>query len=207
MAVVTGLMVAAPMLGWHRIREKVPGGAVWCVLVILIGLVFLHPWVFTHVANVVLKRLGRQPLRTRIPFRDYVLPLLTTFGQWVFIGLALWCMTRSVTGPSLTLSRAPLFMAIAALAMTVSYLAFFSPGGVGVREEIFLLALAPLAHVGNEKATLIAVAIRILQTLVEIILTGIGLLVLRSLKTTAPAAGEGSGDSGCTAPTGTAQQI
>jgi uncharacterized membrane protein YbhN (UPF0104 family) len=176
MAVITGLMVAAPLLGWRPVRERLPGAWLWCSGVMLIGLILLHPAIFTRIANAVLKRLGRQPLRTEVPLRDYAAPLIATFGQWVFIGLGLWCITRSVSGPSLHLYRSLFFMAVAALGMTVGYLTLI-PGGLGIRDGLFLLALTPVL---GDRAALVAVAMRILQTLVEITLTGVGALALWS---------------------------
>jgi hypothetical protein len=185
MAVIAGLMVAAPLLGWRPVQATVPGAMGWCILVLIVGLVFLHPRVFTTFANFGLKLLGRQTLRTTITLRDYAGPLVVTFGQWLFIGLGLWCMTRSVAGPALGPRQLPFFVAVAALAMTISYLALFAPGGIGVREGIFLLALAPI--VGKEQAAVVTVAMRVLQTLVEMVLAGVGLMVLRSLKMAEPA--------------------
>jgi len=177
MAVITGLMVAAPLLWWAPVRDRVPGARVWCTMVLMLGIVFLHPRVFTTIANFGLRLLKREPLRTSITLRDYAAPLMVTFGQWVFLGLALWCMTRSVAGHALPFRLAPFFMAVTALGMTIGYLALIAPGGIGVREGIFLAALLPI--VGPPVAVII-VAMRVMQTMVEILLAWVGLVALRS---------------------------
>lgn len=196
MAVIAGLMVAAPLLGWAPVRQMIPGAWTWCGLVLVAGVIFLHPRVFTLLANFGLKLLGRETLRTSITLRDYAGPLIVTFGQWFFMGLALWFVTRSIAGAALAPGEIPFFIAIAALGMTIGYLALISPGGIGVREGIFFLALTPV--VGKEHAAVVTVAMRVVQTLVEIVLAIVGLLVLRTLKKQEPhvlspaSGGEGS---------------
>ena len=61
--------------------------------------------------------------------------------------------------------------------MTFSYLALFAPGGLGVREGIYLLVLSPV--IGAEKTAIVVVALRLAQTLLELLLAAIGLWLLR----------------------------
>ena len=54
---------------------------------------------------------------------------------------------------------------------------FFAPGGIGVREGVFIVGLktiVPLDH-----ALLIAVAVRLLTTVSQLTISGIMLMVLR----------------------------
>ena len=101
--------------------------------------------------------------------------MLASFGQWLFAGLALWLMTDAVV--DVPISRLPLFIASAALAMTVSYLTPFAPGGIGIREGLYLLTLGPL--VGPTTAVVV-VAMRVIQTVIEILLAGAGAWLMRS---------------------------
>jgi hypothetical protein len=177
LAVITGMMVAAPLLLWEPIRRFSPLLRWLAPCVVVIGIICLHPRVFTGVANLALRLFRRPRLAARPTLRQYMLPMLITFGQWVCIGLALWCMARAVT--PVAISRIPLFIASASFAMTLSYLALFAPGGLGPREALLLVTLSPL--IGAESAAIVVVAIRVVQTLIELTLAALGYLVLRRL--------------------------
>jgi hypothetical protein len=181
LAVIAGLIVSTPLLLWAPVREKMPSAWIWCAALAVGGLIAIHPRVFAGLVNFLLKKLGRSPLSTIPRAGMYAIPVIASFCQWLFAGLGLWCMTRSVT--DISASVIPLFIATAAMAMTFSYLALFSPGGIGVREGLFLLTLGPL--LGAERAgmaALVVVAMRIVQTLIELALAGIGFAALRGAK-------------------------
>src|SRR5207249_4749164 len=144
-----------------------------------VGLVLLHPRVFVGMLNIALRRLKRQPITQIPPIRKYLWPVLASFGQWIFAGLALWFMTAAVTDVSPALI--PLFIASAALAMTVSYLAPFAPGGIGVREGLYLLTLGPVI---GPKVAIVVVAMRIVQTMIELLLAAVGAALLRGMRST-----------------------
>jgi hypothetical protein len=187
LAVIAGLIVSTPLLLWEPVRRQMPSAWMWCGALAVCGLVALHPRVFAALVNFLLKKLGRSPLSTVPSAKMYAIPVLSSFAQWVFAGLGLWCMTRSVTDVSVSLI--PLFIATAAFAMTFSYLALFSPGGIGVREGLFLMTLGPM--MGAERAGMVAivvVAMRVVQTLIELSLAGVGFAALRGAGITAPVA-------------------
>jgi uncharacterized membrane protein YbhN (UPF0104 family) len=142
--------------------------------VTLVGLALLHPRVFVGLLNVALRWIGRQPIAQVPPVSRYLWPVLASFGQWVMAGLGLWCMTLAVMPVDATLI--PLFIASAALAMTISYLAPFTPGGIGIREGLYLLALGPVV---GPRVAIVVVAMRVIQTLIEIVLAAVGAAVVR----------------------------
>jgi len=174
LAVIAGLIVSTPLLVWGPVREQAPWAWVGCVFFILIGLLMLHPRIFVGMLNIALRRVGRQPIENVPTIGRYLWPVIASFGQWVFAGLALWLMTLAVTRVSVNLL--PLFIASAALAMTVSYLTPFAPGGIGIREGLYLITLGPMA--GPEVAIVI-VAMRVVQTMIEVGLAVVGLAVMR----------------------------
>jgi uncharacterized membrane protein YbhN (UPF0104 family) len=88
-------------------------------------------------------------------------------------------MTMSVT--KVELSLIPLFIASAALAMTVSYLMPFTPGGIGIREGLYLITLGPTI---GPRVAIVVVAMRVIQTVIEIFLAAIGAWVMRSTAST-----------------------
>lgn len=176
LAVIAGLICGAPLLLTESAGRVLPGGAIYCGIVVATGIVCLHPRVFGSLVNFGLRKLGREPLPKMPDLAHYVVPVLCAFGQWVLAGAALWCMTRSVAGVEVVLF--PWFISMAALAMTISYLAVFAPGGLGVREAIYLGTLTAIPGIGP-KAAIIVALMRLAQTIVELGLAGIGMGMLR----------------------------
>ena len=176
LAVITGLITGAPMLATPQAQQHLPGGWLWCALMIVIGLVCLFPPIFTKLVNIALRRLKRAELTATPSLHFYILPVLAGFAQWLCWGTALWCTARAIG--DLPISVLPQFIVIAALSNTIAYLAFFTPGGLAVREYFMFLGLDPI--IGHENAAIVVVGLRIIQTIVEILLCVIGLLILRS---------------------------
>jgi hypothetical protein len=175
MAVTMGLMAGAPLLATPGVQRVLPYGWIICVAVVIAAIVILHPRIYTKIVNFALVKLGRQPLDHVPSLKQYIVPVSTAAMQWVFSGIALWCMANSFV--HVPLAQLPLFISSAALAMTVSYLALFAPGGLAVREGVFMATLAPV--IGAQTATLVAVAMRLLQLIQELVLASIGGLMLR----------------------------
>jgi hypothetical protein len=178
LAVLAGLMLGSRLLLTPDVQKLLPGGPLLCAMVVIGGLIAIYPPVYGRLVNFGLKVLKRSPLPHVPTLRDYALPAVTAFLQWVLSGTGLWLMTRAVA-PELSVTHWPMFVSVAALAMTVSYLALFAPGGIGVREGIFLIGLAPI--VGATTASIVVVAMRLLHTLIELLLTGVGWAMLRSV--------------------------
>ncbi|MGE0354388.1 MAG: lysylphosphatidylglycerol synthase domain-containing protein [Gemmatimonadales bacterium] len=90
--------------------------------------------------------------------------ILANLTAWGGYGLAFWLMSRGL------LPETPLTLLVAVGAFTASYLAGFlallAPGGLGVREAVFVLILQ--GSVGLTAAAALAVASRVLLTLTEV---------------------------------------
>jgi hypothetical protein len=82
---------------------------------------------------------------------------------WVGYGVSFWCLARGVLGPT-ALGLGPATGVFAA-GYLVGLLALFAPGGVGVREVIFVALLTPA--VGSGSAIVLSVASRVLLTVTE----------------------------------------
>lgn len=177
LAVLTGLCVGAPMLLTPEAQAMLPGGVVWCILMIVTALVCLYPPVFTRLVNVALRKLKRSPLSATPKLHYYLLPIMAAFAQWICWGSALWFTSRSIG--FVPMNSLPCFIVIAALANTIAYLVIFAPGGIGFRELFLFLGLDPL--IGHADAAIVVVAIRLIQTLVEIVLAGVGMMMLRKI--------------------------
>jgi hypothetical protein len=174
LAVIAGLIVSTPLLLWGPVRERMPSAWIFAVVLTVIGLFIIHPRVFVAMLNWMMRKLGRQPIPAAPPVAKYIWPVLASFAQWLFAGMALWLMTLALTPVSAGLI--PLFIASAALAMTLSYLMPFAPGGIGIREGLYLLTIGPAI---GPAAAIVVLAMRVLQTLIEIGLAAVGVVVLR----------------------------
>lgn len=174
LAVMAGLIVSTPLLLWGPVRARLPMAWLACAVMVIAGMIMLHPRVFVAMLNVSLRLIKRQPIAQTPALSRYLWPVLASFGQWLFAGFGLWFMTLSVT--EVPTSLIPLFIASAALAMTVSYLMPFTPGGLGIREGLYLITLGPTI---GPRVAIVVVAIRVIQTVIEIVLAGVGAWVMR----------------------------
>ena len=83
---------------------------------------------------------------------------------WIGYGAALWLLARGLL-PSVGL-RPALAVAVFTASYLAGFLALFAPGGIGVREGLFILMLQGPLGIGA--ATALAVASRLLLTLTEL---------------------------------------
>ena len=146
-------------------------------LLIVTSLICLYPPVFARLVNVALRKLKKPELNAVAKLSSYAMPILAGFAQWVCWGLAMWFMSRSIT--EIGWNVLPRFIVIAAISNTIGYLAFFSNGGIGVREWFLALGLNPI--IGPANAAIVVIAIRVVQTLVEIILALVGMVMLKRI--------------------------
>lgn len=109
-------------------------------------------------------------LRARPEFR--ILPFSTiglaggiALASWLLYGLAFWLLAHGLLeDPALSLYTA---IGVFAAGYIVGLLALFAPGGVGVREILFVTLLAP--SMGSGPALAVTVASRLLLTLMEVV--------------------------------------
>lgn len=132
--------------------------------VVPIVLTGFHPRVFEPVVNLVLGKLGREPLPTVLRFgRVLELCVAYTFC-WALIGLGVFAFASGLH--PLDLSDLPYVAASYPVAFCVAVLTFVVPSGIGTRDAALATAMA--AVLAGAVATAIAVAFRIFQTLVEL---------------------------------------
>jgi glycosyltransferase 2 family protein len=92
------------------------------------------------------------------------LGILANLIAWLGYGLALWLLARGLL-PSAGLDPA-LAVAVFTASYLAGFLALFAPGGIGVREGLFILLLqGPL---GIAAATALALSSRVLLTITEL---------------------------------------
>ena len=162
-----------PLLGESRGWRLLAGGALLPIVVFL----GRPAWLVTLV-NWGLSRLGRPALPVRLTSRGILGLLAAALVDWLLWGLAL-------TGLGLALNAFPLervgvllpyLLVSFPLAYAVGYLSFITPGGLAVREGALVLLLAPVLDGGA--ATLLALALRLWQVILELAAAGIVTLVI-----------------------------
>jgi uncharacterized membrane protein YbhN (UPF0104 family) len=174
LAVLTGLIIGSPLLVWQPVRKVLPYGWLGCCALVVAGIICLHPRVYGALLNFALRKLKRAPLASLPPWHNYIGPVLLGFAQWTLAGIALWLVTRSIV-PDLSAARLPIFISIAGLAYTAGYLTPFAPGGLGVREAVFQATLVLIVH---DHAAVAVIAMRIIQTFIEILMAAAGALLM-----------------------------
>ena len=133
------------------------------VLVVL-GLVVLHPRVFAPLTTWVLRKLRREPLQVFLSVRQVLALGLLYAVAYALLALGAWGTVRGLAGPEV---GGPLEVGAGfLLSFVVSMLAIVFPSGLGVREGVFALVLA--RSVPGGVAIALAAAARVVMTLVEI---------------------------------------
>jgi hypothetical protein len=136
--------------------------------VIPIGLIGLHPRVFKPLTDWAFGKLGREPLPKVLPFRNILVLVPAYLLNWMLIGFGLFAFASSLQ--SIPLDELLYVAAAYPVAFCVAVITFIVPSGLGTRDATLATALdavLPLAV-----ATAIAVAFRLLQTLVELMYVG-----------------------------------
>jgi glycosyltransferase 2 family protein len=144
--------------------------------------VLVHPKVFYRLANRVMARVGKPPIVKQLRFRE-----LCGLLVWMLLGLlwqsmAIWLVVAQPLG--LQFTKWWVVAGAYSLAWCAGFLAFWAPGGLGVREVIFVtamdLALPPAArHTFADPKVLLgflaflSVLLRLWATTGELILAGI----------------------------------
>ena len=117
-----------------------------------------------------------ESLKQAISSSPYYLTLLLIALRFLILGLGVWCIARAM-GP-LSVLHWPWMVSVAVCASIIGFLAFFAPAGIGVREGIYLLLLGDV--LGQSMAALLAVVLRLIQTVLELLYGAAGFVLLKS---------------------------
>ena len=174
LALATALMVGAyfviqlPDLGDKPARYAV-------LALVPAVLVAVHPRVFAPVANFALAKLGREPLPRVLPF-GRVLQLCVAYGVcWAAIGVGLYAFAAALH--PVEIGDLAYIASSYPVAFCVAVLTFIVPGGIGTRDAALATSMAVVLP--GAVAAAIAVAFRLLQTLVELLYVGAVIAVER----------------------------
>lgn len=140
--------------------------ALTCVLIVAAPAKMLKAY------NWFLKLVRRQPVRMHLSPSTAAQIFFGYALGWAIFGLAFWLFLFSITGKSdLPVSVG---VGVFTLAYQIGYLAFFTPGGLGVRELVMTTTLIPFL---GPIAAGISVAARLWNILAELLSSAIALSV------------------------------
>jgi hypothetical protein len=163
---VSALLVAA-MSGAVDARFAGP----WLpMLLAAVLLILIHPALFYPLINRGLRVLGRDEINSTLSFPALLRLLLFNTAGWGLYGVGFFLLVRSVAGEA---TPSPVnLVGLFALSQALGFAAIFAPSGIGVREGVFVIGLAPV--VGEGTAIVVAGLCRVWQTLLELVLTALG---------------------------------
>jgi len=137
----------------------------WIYLLALIGLT-LAAGFHTRLLSLVFRWLSRRYpavgeaiALTGLPVRSYFLLFLLYLAEWLAIGAILVCLFAAFSDTSPSPELILLMVGSNAIGMIVGFMAFFSPGGIGVREGVIVGLL--VAEVPVAEATFLVVCYRL----------------------------------------------
>jgi glycosyltransferase 2 family protein len=164
LAIGTGAAVAA-LTGWSSLRSAYPGAEGGLPVLLLVSLlavgVLLRPdWVRRLVRTVA----PDVSVSLTPPAGAVAFGVVANTIAWIGYGGALWLLARGLL-PGAALGLMPA-IAVFTASYLAGFLALFAPGGIGVREGVFILMLQ--GPIGIGAATALALASRVLLTVTEL---------------------------------------
>jgi len=148
---------------FENLPESVVLGAV-VLIIVASALLLLAPGIVNSIVNFALRLLKRDNVSIHITPSASAKLLMGYVVAWFAYGISFWLL---IIGLSDEITVAPL-IAIGAfvVAYQAGYLAFFAPGGIGVREFAITVILEP--HIGQAAAVGVAIAARLWNMITEI---------------------------------------
>lgn len=158
-------LISHPDLGDQPLR--------WGVLLLIPAMIaLLHPRVFGPLADRALRAFGREPLPEVVSLRGVIVLLAYYALNWGVIAVGIYCVARSVS--SIPLDDVLIVGSAQALGYVAALVTLIAPAGLGIRDAAFAWAVK-VAAPGNSFAvgSLIAIAVRGVLTVVEVIYVGV----------------------------------
>ena len=173
LSAISGVIVFVVSLAWVRgVDAPLPA----LILFALLLASLLHPRIFRPLSAKILTRFGAEPIEP-LPFSVTLGLLLFYCGTWLIGGLGVWFLLRSLDA-SPALSTIPFLGGVSAVGAIVAVLAIFTPSGLGAREASMYGLLLAVTSAGP--ALGVTLLNRLVITLVEVVLFGVGLLTWRT---------------------------
>ena len=177
MGVTSGGLVAAGTLPFVAGGDLKPFR--WAFLVPAAGLVLLVPRVFAAVSAFGLRLLRREPLDRGLSPRG-----LATAMAWALVQWAVWGVAAATVADGASYA---LCLGAYALAWSAGFVVVVAPAGAGVREGAFVLLVGAVA--GNGPALGVALLLRLLATVADLLWGLVGYVLSRHARIRAVAPG------------------
>jgi glycosyltransferase 2 family protein len=163
LAIGTGAAIAG-IFGWGALRAAYPGAVVGLAVLVAasVGVVGLLLW--PDLVSRVVRIVAPDAPPVRPPRGAVAFAIVANAVAWVGYGAALWLLARGLL-PGAGLELLPA-VAVFTASYLAGFLALFAPGGIGVREGVFILMLQ--GPIGIGAATALAIASRLLLTVTEL---------------------------------------
>lgn len=173
-SLAAGVVIAA-------IYFALAGQGVWIahlrpfLLLAPLGLLLLQPKVLEWGLNWMLVKLGRQPLRVTLTSAGIFRVWLRYAVVWIGLGLSYAALVRALV--PVGWSDVPYLAASWVVSYSIGFLSMLTPSGVGVREAVMVVLLAPIMP--ESVAVVVAIVARLWMVVGEVIGTGVALAVGR----------------------------
>jgi hypothetical protein len=147
------------------------------LIVPVVAVACLHPRLFSRVSEVLLRRMKAEKLQRTLGF-----PTVLGFAglyvvSFLLTGVAALCVALSLH--HVDASDIPLILSSWSVGYAAALVAFFIPGGLGVREGAMAAVLAIVLPTGV--AIAVAVVVRLAQTGIELLYAGGSVLYARRM--------------------------
>jgi hypothetical protein len=140
---LANILVALTCLLSAGFQHIPPGQRQWVFIsmaLVPVLLLLLHPPIFYGLLNRLLHRLKKPAITSRLPKRALLILLLWAILGLLWQSLAIWLLTKKTL--ELPLARWWILAGAYCLAWTVGFsVGFLAPGGIGVREVVFITTL------------------------------------------------------------------
>ncbi len=142
------ILATAAGLSLAAIYFAVAGEGAWLsalrpfLLLVPLGLLLCHPRFLSWMLNQVMRLLKRPPVEVTLTWGQIWLVLLAYLGVWLLMGSGFALLARAVV--PVDAQQFAALMAVWAAAFVVGYLSMLTPSGLGVREGVMILLLAPI---------------------------------------------------------------
>ncbi|NWF93582.1 MAG: flippase-like domain-containing protein [Syntrophaceae bacterium] len=169
MVMAAGILFLVSLLYFPEMKlDSLRGQFWWVSLPLLLIFISLHPKVLQKVLNGFLVLFKKEPLSLPISYADAFRIILICVLSWVIGGAGFYLFVDSVFPVSY--DQALFLTGSLAFSSILGLIAFFAPGGLGVREGalVYLLSFVMPTSV----AVIVSVLTRLWTTVIEIGLTG-----------------------------------
>jgi hypothetical protein len=163
LAIGTGAAVAG-LTGWGAMRAAFPGAVTGLVVLLAAAVAGIGLLLWPALVNRVLRIAAPDAGPVAPPAGAMAFGAVANAVAWVGYGVALWLLARGLL-PGAGLDLLPA-IAVFTASYLAGFLALFAPGGIGVREGVFILMLQ--GPIGIGAATALAIASRLLLTVTEL---------------------------------------